>query len=89
MYLRCLKDSDVATPETKRMNRPFSQYELGGIVLRACPSALEEQYYLIRQSLPTKLCSLRDALKQIEKVQATKRLEIEAAKGGDQGDANK
>ena len=40
-YLPCLKDSDIATPETDRMDQPFSQYEseLGVIVLSTCPSA--------------------------------------------------
>ena len=67
-YLPCLKDSDVATPKTEHMDRPFSQYELGVIVLRECPSAWEEQYYLLRQSLMTKLSLLRDILEQMEKV---------------------
>ena len=51
-------DNDVAMPENEQMNRPFSKYELGVIVLRACPRAWEEQYYLLCQSLPTKLGSV-------------------------------
>ena len=38
-YLPCLQDSNVAMPEIEHINWPFSQYELGVIVLRACPSA--------------------------------------------------
>jgi len=47
-YLPCLKDSDVTPPETEHMNWPFSQYELGVIVIRACSSAWDEHYYLLR-----------------------------------------
>ena len=86
-YLPCLKYSNVATPETEWMNRPFSQYKLGVIVLRACPIAWEEQYYLLCQSLLTKLSSLHNILEQIEKVQASKKHKTETAKGGDKGGA--
>ena len=86
-YLPCLKDGDVATPKAEHINRPFSQYKLGMIVLRACPSGWEEQYYLLRQPLLTKLSPLRDVLEQIEKVQASKKRKNDAAKGGDKGSA--
>ena len=69
------------------MDRPFSQYELGVIVLRECPSAWEEQYYLLRQSLPTKLSPLCNVLEQIEKFQSSKKRESDAAGGGDNGGA--
>ena len=82
-YLPCLnKDSDVAMPETECMNRYFSQYELGVIVLRVCPSAWEEQYYLLRQSLLTKLGPLRDTLEQTKKLQATKKRDSDTTRPG-------
>ena len=88
-YLPWLKDSDVATPETEHMNWPFSQYELGVIVIRICPSAWEEQYYLLHQSLPTKLSPRSDTHEQINKVQATttKKRDSDTARPGDKGSA--
>ena len=88
-YLPYLKNSDIATPETERMNRPFSQYELGVIVLRACSSTWEEQYYLLHQPLPTKSSPLRDTLEQIEKIQASTKRDSDAVMPGDKGGADK
>ena len=84
----CL-NSDIATPRTERMNRQFSQYELGVIVLRAGPSTWKEQYYLLHQSLPTKLSPRSDTHEQINKVQATttKKRDSDTARPGDKGGA--
>jgi len=88
-YLPCLKDSNVTTPKTECMNWPFSQYALDVIVLRACPSAWGKQYYLLRQSLLTKLVPLHDTLGQIKKVQVTKISDSDTSKPGDKGGTNK
>ena len=74
-------------PETEHMSRPFSQYELDVILLRVCPSTWEEQYYHLRQSLPTRLSPLRGIIKQIEKVQASKKRNSDTARPGDKSGA--
>ena len=56
-------------------------------MLRVCTSAWEEQYYLLHQYLPTKLSSIRDTLKEIEKVQATKKCDSDTARPRDKGGA--
>ena len=47
----------------------------------------EEQYYLLHQSLPTKLSPLCDCLEQIEKIQASKKRDSDVARPGDKGGA--
>ena len=58
-------------------------------MLRVCLSGWEEQYYLLRQYLPTKLIPLCDTLEQIKKVQATKISDSDTSKPGDKGGTNK
>lgn len=72
-FLPCLKDSDVATSETVRMNKKFTEHELGVIILRACPAVYEEQYWVVQRVLPTQVCKLREILEAIEKVQDSRR----------------
>ena len=64
--LPSIYDSPKATPATKPA-KPFSESELAGHILRACPETWQAQYDLIQQHVPQDLTKLLAVLENIEK----------------------
>ncbi len=72
-YLPTLKDTPVATKEMERMNKPFTHFELCGIILRCCKQEWSDRYYLTNEVVPTDVEQLLPKLEAIEQLENTKK----------------
>jgi hypothetical protein len=67
-YLPTIFDSSMAIAGTKKMNMPFNEADLAGIVLNSVPSSWVNQYNMMHSTLPKNPRALLNDLEAIEQV---------------------
>jgi hypothetical protein len=98
-YLPMVFDLLMAVPGTKKMNVPFDEADLSGIVLNLVPSSWVSQYNMTHSTLPKnpRARALLNDLEAIEQVMdekhsaslKTKAKEASAASAATKGSSNK
>lgn len=69
--LPCLKDSDMATDATVRMNVSISEHDMANLLLRACNAEWEAQWTLVNTYLPSSMRGFLSKMEAIEQVMET------------------
>ena len=82
-YLPTVKDSSMAVADMKKGNVPFDEANLAGIVLKAIPTLVVNQYNLTHWTLPKSPRLLLSDLENIKRVMNKKRVESAKARGRD------
>ena len=80
-YLPTVKDSSMAVADMKKGNVPFDKANLAGIVLKAIPTLVVNQYNLTHWTLPKSPRLLLSDLENIKRVMNKKRVESAKARG--------
>ncbi len=96
-YLPTIFDSSIAIAGTKKMNVPFNEADLAGIVLNSVPSSWVNQYNMMRATLPKNPRALLNDLEAIKRVMDEKHnanlkataKETSAASGAAKGSSKK
>lgn len=69
--LPCIKDSDMATDATVRMNVSISDHDMANLLLRACNAEWEAQWALVNTYLPSSMRGFLSKMEAIEQVMET------------------
>ena len=72
--LPCIKDSDMATDATVRMNVPITDHDMANLLLRACQPEWGAQWALVNGILPQGMRGLLTKMENIEQVMETQAL---------------
>lgn len=87
--LPCLKDSDMATDATERMNIAISEHDMANLLLRACQPEWEAQWALVHQFLPDSLRGFLGKMEAIEQVVETQAIPRRSRPSITNGDESK
>jgi hypothetical protein len=73
-YLPTVYDSSMGIADTKKMNVPFDEADLAGIMLNLVPSSWVNQYNMMHATLPKKTRAILNDLEAIKQVMDEKHI---------------